>query len=1148
MTAINSGNPFRAAGTFDGVSYIERDADRELYKEIIKNSRYLYFLAPRQSGKSSLISHIRKKLDETIFKSVFIDLSTFPTNCLKSGNSFNEYFVNEISSVFNFEEELENKKDLKKVLEKIVKKEDKRILIFVDEIDRILHSSFKDSWFGLIRSFFNCRASEPDIEFGKLQFILSGAATVTSLISNKIMSPFNVGKSIKLHDFTYEQTIEIAKHLEKGDWEVFENAAGKIYEITSGSVYLTQLILEKLWEYAIDRKAKNITKEDVENTVNDLITESPNNIHFNTIYESIVNDPETNKIFLMVIEDHSLYSFDVEKRKRLKITGILNENNDYRNLIYKKVFGEDGALSLFRDDIKYKKYLLNMYSHLSEKSFGNILKTPVEIAKIYYNVPICIEGSNKEHLKEGTRKDQVPIPDIKGVFQTAKSRHIKDIVILGDPGTGKTILLKYIMIMLLNGKGEEKLGLNNDIIPFYVPISELSDPENESFIDFIGRICSFEKYSIPAKWFRTLLENEKGIILLDGLDQIADEQTRIKICNWIDRARKKFFSTCFIVTSRPVEYRDKSRLEDNVLVLSIQDFYYEEIESLLIPLFEAVETAIHLGDNEDKWKRQGRKDAIEIAGKIKESEYFNKLALNPMILQFLALILRNRENKLPQHRIKLYHECTEGLLNRWIMDNGSDIKLYSGEVRQILQSLALLFHKNGKPTAYIDDIENDIKKSLENSGKSNIDPASLLLNIRNKSGIFKSYSEYEYGFTFLIFQEFFAAEKIKNDRSVDILVENYDNKWWKQVILLTLAFDNPSLLEEFIERLPKTEHFKSGKANIDLVVEVINEAPVKPIKSLVSALKNKDLPPESRRNVVQVFKKISENKISENKVIIESLQRIAGNPHDVLADSAYEVLKVLDAAENIKAPSENRIITYEKDQSEMVLIPAGSFLFGEEENETREKSKQIINLPDYYIDLYPITNRQFCLFLNETNPSDTDLNKWIYLEGKSESEKCRIIKAENNFKIEKGYKEHPVIYVTWYGAAAYAQWAGKRLPSEQEWEKAARGTDGLLFPWGNTFEKQYCNSFESGVLRTTDVKQFPKGKSPYGCYDMAGNVFEWTDSLFDNVGDKYVLRGGSWFSDNYNCRCAFRNESKPNFIRAFIGFRCAKDFKGEGIV
>jgi Holliday junction resolvasome RuvABC ATP-dependent DNA helicase subunit len=249
-------------------------------------------LAPRQSGKSSLISHIRGKLDETIFKSAFIDLSTFPANCLQSENSFKEYFVNEIYSAFNFEFELKKKKDLKKVLEKIVKEEDKQILVFVDEIDRILHSSFKDSWFGLIRSFFNCRATEPDIKFDKLQFILSGAATVTSLISNKIMSPFNVGKAIGLYDFTYEQTIEITKHLGKGDWAVCENAAKKIYEFTSGSVYLSQLILEKLWDNAVDRKTKKIIEEDIEKTLNELIIESPNNIHFNTIYESIVNEPE----------------------------------------------------------------------------------------------------------------------------------------------------------------------------------------------------------------------------------------------------------------------------------------------------------------------------------------------------------------------------------------------------------------------------------------------------------------------------------------------------------------------------------------------------------------------------------------------------------------------------------------------------------------------------------------------------------------------------------------------------------------------------------------------------------------------------------------------------------------------------------------
>lgn len=229
----------------------------------------------------------------------------------------------------------------------------------------------------------------------------------------------------------------------------------------------------------------------------------------------------------------------------------------------------------------------------------------------------------------------------------------------------------------------------------------------------------------------------------------------------------------------------------------------------------------------------------------------------------------------------------------------------------------------------------------------------------------------------------------------------------------------------------------------------------------------------------------------------------------------------------------------------MVLIPAGSFLYGEQEDskngDNNETLQRIIHLPAFYIDLYPVTNRQFCQFLNESRPEVTDLNRWIYLDGKSETEKCRILQSQthNNYEVERDYEEYPVIYVTWHGAAAYARWAGKRLPSEQEWEKAARGSDGLIYPWGNTFEKGYCNSSESGLLHTSKVTEFPQGKSPYGCWDMAGNVFEWTNSIARDRGNKYALRGGSWFSDSYNCRCAFRNESQPNFMNAYIGFRCA---------
>ncbi len=1139
-------NPYISKGALDRISYIERDADIKLREEVKNNSGYIYFLAPRQSGKTSLINHFIEKLDENKYKTVWVDLTKFTDKSFETETAFNENFINIIYSAFNIKSEPGCSIDLKEALKKIVNKDNREIVIFVDEIDRMLECSFKDTWFGNIRHFFICRTFEKKLGFKRIQFVLSGATTINSLISKKKVSPFNVAEEVELRDLTLQQTKEIKKYLELGNWEVEGKIAEKIYQFSSGSVYLTQLILERLWDSAIYEKKRKIIEDDVEEIVNKIIDKSKKIVHFYNIYKAVVKDKEIHKMFIKAVEGYSLDNFDLEKNNQLKISGILNEKNSYRNRIYEKVFGENGPLSLFQNDIKkivkieleiadtfkdYKDLLLNKYSHLSEKSFGHIINKSLEIAKVYYKILLCIENSDK-------------IYDLPNALQVARSMDIKDIVILGEPGTGKTLLLKYIMIMLLKGKGEEKLGLNSDIIPFYAPIGELSNPDEESFVDFIKRVCLFEKYSIPDHTFKTLLNNDGGIILLDGLDQVVDEPTRNKICKWIDKARQEFVSTSFIITSRPAEYKGNSRLGSNVLVLSIQDLSYENIERILKHWFEAVETTIH-PDDEGNWKKKVSKDAYEIVENIRSSEYLKTLVVNPMILQILGLIIRSRGNRLPQNKIELYYECSEVLIEKWIKENKPGLELNRGETRRIFHSLALWLHKNKRYTAPKEDIENQLKEYLRHLEKSNIEPTSLFLNIKDRSDFFKMHGDTGYGFTHLIFQEFFAAEKIKNDRNIDILVENYENEWWKQVILLALAFDNPSLVEEFIERMPKTEHFKADKADIDLVVKVINEAPVKPIKPLVSALKDKDLPPESRQNVMRVFKKISEDKVGENKIVIDALEEMVSDTDDALADSAYEVLKVLDAADNIVAPYESRIIKYEKDKSEMVLIPSGSFLYGEQEDykkvDSKEKPQHIINLPAFYIDLYPVTNRQFCLFLNETKPGIENLNKWIYLDGKSGSEKCRIIMKQGNYTVESGYEEHPVIYVTWFGANAFTNWVGKRLPSEQEWEKAARGTDGLIYPWGNNFEKGYCNSSESGILHTTAVKQFPKGKSPYGCLDMPGNVFEWTNSVFNNVGDKYVLRGGAWISDSYNCRCAFRNESRPNYMNSFIGFRCVKD-------
>jgi formylglycine-generating enzyme required for sulfatase activity len=222
---------------------------------------------------------------------------------------------------------------------------------------------------------------------------------------------------------------------------------------------------------------------------------------------------------------------------------------------------------------------------------------------------------------------------------------------------------------------------------------------------------------------------------------------------------------------------------------------------------------------------------------------------------------------------------------------------------------------------------------------------------------------------------------------------------------------------------------------------------------------------------------------------------------------------------------------------DMVFIPGGPFIMGSNGRLPDEGPEHKVTLGPYYLDRHEVTNEQYRSFAEAAGrPLPPHWMNGTYPEGKA---------------------RHPVTYVSWYDAEAYCRWAGKRLPTEEEWEKGARGPDGRIFPWGNDFDKEKANVPALGIGDTTPVGRFEKGKSFYGLHDMSGNVWEWTSSWYkaypgnthptENYGEQYkVLKGGSWFDCSfYKCGISAPTYNRGFFIpetqNSSFGFRCAKD-------
>jgi len=285
---------------------------------------------------------------------------------------------------------------------------------------------------------------------------------------------------------------------------------------------------------------------------------------------------------------------------------------------------------------------------------------------------------------------------------------------------------------------------------------------------------------------------------------------------------------------------------------------------------------------------------------------------------------------------------------------------------------------------------------------------------------------------------------------------------------------------------------------------------------------------------------------------------------------------------------------------DMILIPAGKFIMGDDRVEKTnqagefgnakpwyldEHPKHTVELPAYYIEEHEVTNKQYLAFIAKQGgkyPDHWMSSGYVFSLNLDKLQQVKVEKlrklAANVFKLDKDTRamkapallhdikaiiatmdKLPVTYVTWQQAAAYCKWAGLRLPSEAEWEKAARGSDGQAFPWGNTWKRHLSNTgSEQWDMGVAPIRSYPSDKSPYGVYDLAGNVSEWVQDWYkaypnsDYKSDKFgetfkVAKGAGWSGGTGHYalqlfqRGAYRSNLPPENTFDDVGFRCAAD-------
>ncbi|MCP4543647.1 MAG: SUMF1/EgtB/PvdO family nonheme iron enzyme [Chloroflexi bacterium] len=741
------------------------------------------------------------------------------------------------------------------------------------------------------------------------------------------------------------------------------------------------------------------------------------------------------------------------------------------------------------------------------------------------------------------------------------------LAVLGDPGSGKTTLLRYLALLYARDLAEgttlvqNRLGQeegNGGRLPILLPLRRLGaflkarrpvDDGTEGHALLLAHLVQMlegERVTLPGDFFDAYLEQGRAVVLLDGLDEVADPDLRRRVSRLVESFTAAYPGCRYVVSSRIVGYTGPARLGEEYATTTVRDFTLADVERFLCNWHLAVAVG-QMGPGTSAAAYAGDQTQQLLAA-IEKNERIRDLAINPLMLTVIALVHRDRV-KLPDRRAELYDEAVNVLLGKWDEARGvqetsilDDHAFDAGDRRLMLQAVALWMQERQQKEIETGDLRRllgEMFQSIVGDEREAVHAVDRFLHvIQERTGLLAEHGAGVYRYSHLTFQEYLAALAVAGrDDYVAYTLERVGVPWWREVFLLEAGYLSGRSRERttrLIRAIADHKEEPEPYHNLVLAAEALRDIGVGRVEGdLLGQIQRRlraDLELDLRKEIERrkphsgweaTWKRLRGKRVLDEKTIVREIiaRRAAVTQALVRSGSGYWTLPY--------------------GEPEWIEIPAGEFWMGGE-GEYDGKPVHRVFLEQFQISRVPITNAQYRLFVEATDREPP--------------------KHWEEKRPPKGKASHPVVHVTWHDAIAYCEWlsgaTGKRitLPSEAEWEKAARGNkDQRTYPWGETFDATRCNSSELGLGDTTSVGVFPDGASPYGVLDMAGNVWEWTRSLWGKdypydpadgredlaASDEHsrVLRGGSFAFDLRFGRCAYRYYNPPRFRNRNFGFR-----------